>query len=79
MNKLTCKTRQKKGPKCKEPYYITIKVKLFHPESNRKSYQKWNFCKKHFKEFMISKGKNWYCWYNNKETLSPVISYEVLT
>lgn len=60
--------------KCKDPYFATMKVRIFHPESNRKTWRNLDLCKKHFKEVMLSQGKGFYFIYNK----SPLIENPII-
>jgi len=71
---------QEPGEKgCIKPVYATLKVKLFHPDSLRKSTQTWGLCEEHFFNFISQKGEGFFCWYKDKSKEdSPVIAYEIL-
>lgn len=64
---------------CTNEIVILLKVKLYHPTSERKSSQQWYLCDKHFHDFLETKGKGWYRWYNKEELGSPVIYFEIIT
>ncbi len=62
---------------CEESVYIIIKVNIFHPDTLRKSWQKWALCKKHFIHFARTNGKDYYCKYKRKGNLQcPVIAWK---
>jgi hypothetical protein len=64
--------------RCKREYYWSIKVRLFHPFSKRKSWQKWDLCKIHYMNFLESEGKGWSCFRKKLNDHSPVIDYKLL-
>lgn len=70
-----CFVREKGQKKCKEEYYGTIRVQLFHLKSLRRSWQTWKMCKKHFFQFVEKDGKGWFCWYKNGKTDAQVIKF----
>lgn len=66
---------------CKEEVYIKIKVRVFHPTTNRKTWQSWKLCKHHFHEFLTRNGEGYYCFYPRKPFKGecPVIDFQVPT
>lgn len=67
------------GNRCRKPTFAVLKVKVFHPDSLRKSTQTWYMCKQHFLLFIKDKGKNWFCRYRNKKKEdAPIIDYEII-
>jgi hypothetical protein len=61
---------------CKKPVFITLKVRVFHPDTLRKSTQTWYLC---FEHWMIFKEnpQDWYCSYKNGKPDAPVIDYRI--
>lgn len=79
---MLCDAKMRKSQKCtylgcKKPYFKEIRVRVFHPESNRKTWQTWYHCKEHFKLFLETKGKGWFTDYKGKQPEAPVIGYEI--
>lgn len=73
-----CMTRSEENEPCKEPYFISIKVRVFHPNSNRRTWQTWKFCKKHFSKFLEEEGQGWYWKYNDEsKPTCPVIDFKL--
>ena len=62
---------------CPEPIYRIFKVKVFHPNSGRKTWQTWRFCKSHFEAFIACQGKGWITWYRDGRPECPVIDYKI--
>jgi len=79
MSKDICFFREENGPRCKNPYFITFKVQIFHPKSLRRSWQTWKACKEHFERF-IENPQNFYTWYPKRLNRpdAPVIGYKIL-
>lgn len=79
-NKPRCIVKNIKEKKsCSNEMVIKIKVTLYHPNSERKSNQNWYFCEEHLNKFLGTNGLGWYRWYNNRELISPVIDYEIIS
>jgi hypothetical protein len=80
MKKLRCSMEygriDSKRTRCKNPYYISIRVRVLHPETKRKTWQTWHLCKKCFKDFMKRKGLGYYMLYHKNPVENPVIGYE---
>ncbi len=62
--------------KCENEYYITLKVKIFHPDTLRISWQTWRFCREHFFKFIEDNGKGWFSIYRNGKSKCPVVGFK---
>jgi hypothetical protein len=62
---------------CKKPIYRLFKVKVFHPNSGRKSWQTWRFCYDHFNKFVKTNGEGWFCHYRKEDLEAPVIEFNL--
>lgn len=66
--------------KCKNEVEFIFKVKVFHPDSGRTSWQTWNFCKAHYIMFLEMNGHGWESWYRPRKGYqkpsSPVIDFK---
>lgn len=73
-----CCVHNKGTPRCKEPYFATLKVRVVHPGTFRKTSQQWHFCQIHFNQFIKDDGKGWSRWYSgHKRAEAPVIGYSI--
>ena len=74
--KCNCWSNKKR---CNKSLFITLKVQVFHPNTQRKSWQTWYMCSEHFFQFKESEGKDWGCKYrNNEKPFAPVINYKIV-
>jgi len=73
-----CNVRSKEKS-CLNDIVIEIKVTLYHPNSDRKSNQNWFLCEEHLTNFLRTNGQGWYKWYNNRESISPLIDFEIIS
>lgn len=62
---------------CNETVFIILRVQVFHPDSLRKSWQKWYMCKHHYQKFIETNGKDWFSRYKNGKSPSPLIQYNI--
>ena len=65
--------------KCDKAHFATARVRIFHPDTNRRTWQTWYFCKEHFNKFKKDNGEGWGCMYRNeKRPFSPVMEYKII-
>ena len=67
------------GKICKEPIFITIKVKVYHPTTKRTTWQTWDLCESHFADFFQKKGDGYCVVYPGKKEKGecPVIGFRL--
>src|SRR4030042_1122238 len=72
-----CCVHERGAPRCKQPYFISLRVRMFHPASLRKTWARWDFCQEHYARFVTSGGRGWFRWYGGaKRENAIVIGYE---
>ncbi len=64
---------------CNYEVVAKLKVRLYHPDSDKTSTQIWYLCEKHLHLFISTEGKGWYRWYKKKESIAPVIYYNIIS
>jgi hypothetical protein len=63
---------------CKEPVMVILRVRSFHPLSNRFSWRYWRFCKHHYDEFISLNGEGFFTHYDRKGDAfdAPVVGWK---
>lgn len=65
--------------KCNKPFFMKLRVKVFHPNSLRHSWQTWYMCKSCYNKFKETNGKEWGCSYRNDvKPFAPLVEYEII-
>lgn len=65
--------------RCKATVFVLFKVKVFHPNSGRETWQTWHLCEEHAKEFQERKGEGYFTHYHKTGEEAPVIEIQALT
>lgn len=81
MNKQKCRycwdDEEGKVHFCRKSIYRLFRVKVFHPNSGRKTWQTWRFCLEHFNKFLETNGEGWSCHYRKEDLYDPVIGFNL--
>ncbi|MGV9141368.1 MAG: hypothetical protein ACOC1X_00355 [Promethearchaeota archaeon] len=74
-----CTVLTEKSKRCNKVVYGVLKVRVFHPNSHRRTWQTWYMCQEHFNSFIEDKGQDWGCRYRDKnKPFCPVIDYKII-